>query len=123
MGFPGGTVVKNPPVNAGDKRDEEMPIRPLGWEDPLEKEVAIHCTILAWKIPWAEEPGWLQSMGLQKVGHDRVIEHGRILEILSLSSLTGAQDKERQPCLKETYECDSCHLLARSSISQKNHSF
>ena len=69
MGFPGGTVVKNPPVNAGDKRDEEMPIRPLGWEDPLEKEVAIHCTIRAWKISWAEEPGWLQSTGLQKVGH------------------------------------------------------
>ena len=98
MGFPGGTVVKNPPVNAGDKRDEEMPIRPLGWEDPLEKEVAIHCTILAWKIPWAEEPGWLQSMGLQKVGHDRVIEHGRILEILSLSSLTGGP-RQRETAL------------------------
>ena len=85
------------PVNAGDKRDEEMPVRPLGWEDPLEKEVAINCTIRAWKIPWAEEPGWLQSTGLQKFGHDRVIEHGRILKI-SLSSLTGGP-RQRETAL------------------------
>ena len=44
--------------------------RSLGWEDPLEKEMATHSSILAWKIPWMEEPGRLQSMGLQGVGHD-----------------------------------------------------
>ena len=43
----------------------------LGWEDPLEKEMAPHSSILAWKIPWTEEPGRLQSMGSQGVGHDR----------------------------------------------------
>ena len=42
----------------------------LGWEDPLEKEMAIHSSTIAWKIPWTEEPGRLQSMGLQRVGHD-----------------------------------------------------
>ena len=42
----------------------------LGWEDPLEKEMATHSSILAWRTPWAEEPGGLQSMGLQRVGHD-----------------------------------------------------
>ena len=42
----------------------------LGWEDPLEKEMATHSSILAWKIPWTEELGRLQSMGLQRVGHD-----------------------------------------------------
>ena len=42
----------------------------LGWEDPLEKEMATHSTILAWKIPWIEEPGRLQFMGLQRVRHD-----------------------------------------------------
>ena len=42
----------------------------LGWEDPLEKEMATHSSILAWRIPWMEEPGGLQSMGSQKVGHD-----------------------------------------------------
>ena len=42
----------------------------LGWEDPLEKEMATHSSTLAWKIPWTEKPGRLQSMGLQRVGHD-----------------------------------------------------
>ena len=44
----------------------------LGWEDPLEKEMATHSSILAWRIPWKEEPGGLQSTGLQRVGHDWV---------------------------------------------------
>ena len=42
----------------------------LGQEDPLEKEMVTHSSILAWRIPWTEEPGRLQSMGLQRVGHD-----------------------------------------------------
>ena len=45
-------------------------VRSLGWEDPLEKEMAIHSSTLAWKIPWTEEPRGLQSMELQRVGHD-----------------------------------------------------
>ena len=45
-------------------------VRSLGQEDPLEKEMATHSSTLAWKIPWMEEPGRLQSMGLQRVGHD-----------------------------------------------------
>ena len=45
-------------------------VRFLGWEDPLEKEMATHASILAWRIPWVEEHGGLQSMGLQRVRHD-----------------------------------------------------
>ena len=45
-------------------------VQSLGWEDLLEKEMATHSSILAWKIPWTEEPGGLQSMGLKRVGHD-----------------------------------------------------
>ena len=45
-------------------------VRSLSWEDPLEKEMATHFITLAWKIPWMEEPGRLQSMGSQRVGHD-----------------------------------------------------
>ena len=45
-------------------------VRSLGWEDSLEKEMATHSSILAWKISWTEEPGGLQSMGSQRVGHD-----------------------------------------------------
>ena len=48
----------------------ESQVRSLGQEDPLEKEMATHSTILAWKIPWTVEPGRLQSMGLQRFGHD-----------------------------------------------------
>ena len=49
---------------------QEIPIRSLGWEDPLKKDMATHSSILAWEIPWTEEPGGLQSMGLQRVRHD-----------------------------------------------------
>ena len=45
-------------------------VRPLGQEDPLEKGMATHSSVLAWKIPWIEEPGGLQSIGLQRVGHN-----------------------------------------------------
>ena len=55
-------AVKNPPANIGDIRDE-------GWEDPPEEGMAIHSSILAWRIPWTEEPGGLQSIGLQRVRH------------------------------------------------------
>ena len=49
---------------------QEIWVRSLGWEDPLEKEMATHSSILAWKISWTEEPGGLQSMGSQRIGHD-----------------------------------------------------
>ena len=49
---------------------KETWVQSLGWEDPLEESMATHSRILASKIPWAEEPGGLQSMGLQRVGHD-----------------------------------------------------
>ena len=48
----------------------ETRVRSLGWEDPLEKEMATHSSALAWKILWTEEPGRLESMGLPRVGHD-----------------------------------------------------
>ena len=49
---------------------QEKQVPSLGQEDPLEKEMAAHSSILTWEIPWTEEPGGLQSMGLQKVGHN-----------------------------------------------------
>ena len=62
--------VKNLPANAGDIRDS-LGVRSLGHEDPLEENVATHSSILAWRIPWTEEPGQLQSVGSQRVGHNR----------------------------------------------------
>ena len=64
MGFPGGSVVKSPPVV------QETRVLSLGGEDPLEKEMTTHSCIVAWRSPWTEEPGGLQSMGSQKVGHN-----------------------------------------------------
>ena len=52
-----------------------MWVRSLGWEDPLEEEMADHSSILAWKIPWTEEPGRLQSIESQRVGHDLECRH------------------------------------------------
>ena len=59
--------VKNPPAM---QEVQEIWVQSLGQEDPLEYEMATHSSILAWNIPWTEEPGGLQSMGWQKVGHD-----------------------------------------------------
>ena len=60
MGFSDGSVVKNPPAI------QETGAQSLGWEDPLEKEMTTPSSILAWRIPWTEEPGQLQSMGSEK---------------------------------------------------------
>ena len=57
-------TVKNPPAM------QETSVRSLGWEDPLEDGMATHSRILAWRNPWTEEPGWLQSIGSQRVGHN-----------------------------------------------------
>ena len=57
-------MVKNPPAM------QETQVQSLGQEDPLEKEMATHSSILAWRIPWTEDPDGLQSMGSQRVGHD-----------------------------------------------------
>ena len=71
-GFPGGSVVRNTSVNVGDARDM---IWSLG--RPLEKEMRTHSSILVWRIPWTEEPGGLQSMRSQRVGHGSATQQQR----------------------------------------------
>ena len=65
--FPGGASGKIPSANAGDLREVSSA---LGWEGDLEKGMATHSGILAWRIPWTEEPGGLKSMWSQRVRHD-----------------------------------------------------
>ena len=67
QGFPGGSAVKN---CLQCKSLQEMRVQSLGWEVPLDERMAIYFSILAWRIPWTEEPGELQSMVSQRVGHD-----------------------------------------------------
>ena len=70
IGFPGGTVVKNPPAK------QEMWVWSLGWEDPLEEEMATHSSMLAWESPWTEEPGGLYSpWGHKRVRYSLATEH------------------------------------------------
>ena len=97
--YPGGSDGKVPTI-------QETWVRSLGQEDPLEKEMATHFSILAWKIPWTKEPGRLQSMGSQRVGHDWV------------TSLTYSLTK--QFCLKEHTSTVDFLRLKGSAITSKN---
>ena len=64
MGFPRGSVVKNLPAM---HEPQETRVQSLGWQDALEEEMATHSSILAWRIPWTEEPGGLQSVGRKEI--------------------------------------------------------
>ena len=87
----------------------ETRVRSLDREDPLEKEMAAHYSILAWKVPWMEEPGRLQSMGSQRVGNDRVTSLSFFLSflhpckirllVISQSEYMGVPTKSLQSCL------------------------
>ena len=67
VAFTGGSAVKNLPAT---QDMQEAWVQSLGWEDPLEKEMVTSASVLAWRIPWTEKPGRLQSMGSQRVRHD-----------------------------------------------------
>ena len=114
--FPGGAVVKNPPTNAGDARD-------LGWilgsRRSLGGGKAAHCSILAWRIPWTEEPGGLSSMDLQR--HDWATKHhawhkdfpaGPVVKTLSF------QCRGHGPLVRELR---SCMLHSATKIIEKNY--
>ena len=71
---------------------QERLVQSLGWEDSLEKEMAAHSSILAWRIPWTEEPGGLQSVGLQRVGHDwptNIFFSHTLIELAISGEMTG----------------------------------
>ena len=87
---------------------QEMWVRSLGQEDSLEKEVATHSSILAWKTLWTEEPDRLQSMGSQRVGHDLATKHQNCLEFFIVYVF---------------YECILCYLKSESiSLSVESNS-
>ena len=67
--FPGGSAIKNPPAM------QEMWVPTRGWKDPLGVVMTTHSSVLAWEIPCVEEPGGLQSMGSQRIGHELVTRH------------------------------------------------
>jgi len=93
MAFPGGSVLKNLP----DKK--EIQVQSLGWEDPLEKEMATHSIVFACEIPWTEESGGLWSMGLQRVGHD-----------------LATKQQQRESSALHTLSCDTLDEVWRPSF-------
>ena len=105
---------KQSACNAGDTGDVCKLLffltTPLSWEDPLEEEMTTHCSILALRIPWTEEPGGLQSTGSQRVGHDWPAEHGGIDSSLPLveSSLALTAEEDRYPKSQTGYRRVHC---------------
>ena len=82
-----GLAVKNPPANVGTW------VQSLGQEDPLEKEEATHSSILAWEIPWTEEPDGLQSIGSQRVRHDLLTKQLTAKNMNGISALINGTPK------------------------------
>ena len=93
-------MAKNPPAK------QERQVQPLDQEDLLEGEIATHSSILIWEIPWTEEPGGLQSMGLQRVGHSLVTKHQQF----NLAGISASHSDNQSPgTLQE-------HLLIQSQL-------
>ena len=78
-------MVKNLPAM------QETWVRSLGWEDPLEEGMATHSSVLAWRNPWTEEPGMLQSMGSQRSAHNQATKHSTYTELILWRTPLGAQ--------------------------------
>ena len=92
---------------------QEKQVRCLGQEDPLEKEMTTHSSILAWEIPWTEEPGGLQSIGSQRVGHNWI--YSRTLATRPLMM-------PERSCEKQTRSVFKCTLVLRNHKTDKRHS-
>ena len=101
--FPGSSTVKNPPAM------HKTWVRTLGWEDPVEEGMTTRCSTLAWRIPWTEEPGGLQSMGWQRVGRDCVTEHTKAFwtTVLGWNPLKGTDNESCEAAL--CYICGFFH--------------
>ena len=80
-GFPDGSAIKNPPAV---QETQESQVWSLAREDPLLEEMSTHSSVITWRIPWTEEPGRLQSIGSQRVGHDQVTKHTYSLNIYNI---------------------------------------
>ena len=96
---------------------EEMRVWSPGREDPLEEGMAAHSGILAWRIPWTEEPGGLQSIGLQRVRHDRSdLAHTLLVYSYNLDIITNNAYFDFQKCLSLKKICDMWHVFSNYYI-------
>ena len=107
--FPGGAVVKTPPAV-----QKWRWVQSLGQEDPLEKAMATHSSILAWRIQWTEEPGGLQSIGLQRVRHDWATEHAHMSKGTTKALLDCDPLWQISLGAGTAKESDACDLLSQN---------
>ena len=117
--------VKNSPAI---QKTLETQVPSLGWEDPLEEEMASHSSILAWRIPWMDEPGALWSMGLQRVGHNWARMHAHSLLGSKLRYLALFEEGNHQPNKASGQKDDSWMLSVFTAVkhlpsSSKGHGF
>ena len=99
---------------------QETQVQSLSWEVSLKKEMATHSSILAWEIPWTEEPGWLQSTGLQRVRHDLTTTHTHIPVINQVGTTISMARARATPQTTETiawYQRQKFHLYSRELFS------
>ena len=100
----------------------ETRVRSLGREDPLEKEMAIHSSTIAWKIPWTEEPGRLQSMGSQRVGHDWATSLTHLLTYEMMGYKKGDASCTQEMLLASAWGSSNglCHLILSGNLFSVN---
>ena len=111
-GFPSGSAVKNLLANAGEVQG--MCVGSLGQEDPLEEGMATHSSILAWRIPWKEKPGRLQSVGRKESGYNWAAKHARSLVLTGwprCRTLAAASNGERVERQKRSSKCRMIQTL------------
>ena len=96
-------TVMNPPAM------QESWVQSLGWEDPLEEGMATHSSILVWRIPWTEEPGGIQSMGSQRIRHNRATKHStnNVLKSRAITLPTKVRIVKAMVFPIVMYRCDS----------------
>ena len=106
--LPSGSAVKSPPVM---QKSEETRVWSLGQEDPLEEEMATHSRILAWIMPWTEEPGGLQSMGVAESDPTEAAEHARTPLRIMICCSVSDQGQEILPPSLYSFFLFSCFLF------------
>ena len=119
LGFPSGSVVKHPPAMW------ETWVQSLGQEDPLEKEMATHSNILAWEIPWTEEPGKLQFIGSQRVAATINIESLLCIKLYRQNTLSSVSS-HKISCCKDSVgafciQNQKCFSLSDELIKTSDH--
>ena len=115
MDFPGRSVVKNSPARQEPQEPQEPQVQSLGWEDPPEEEMAIHSSILAWRIPWTEESGGLSPWGCKESDTTEATSHTSQLYIMIMNAVIAVSAFSKSCTVIRILMCLS-HLVVSDSL-------